>query len=191
MKRLWWVRHGPTHERAFCGWRDVPADLSDIAAIARLDAYLPAAAPLVSSTLLRARATADALAGSRPRLPARDDLRELHFGEWEGLRFDEVSARDPDLSRAYWEDPGDIAPPGGESWNAAAQRIDGAVQALMSAAMPDLVIVAHMGVILTRLALALDEAPSEALGHRIDPLSVTCLSFDNRRWRAETINHIP
>ena len=27
--RLWWVRHGPTHEKAFCGWRDVPADLSD------------------------------------------------------------------------------------------------------------------------------------------------------------------
>lgn len=191
MKRLWWVRHGPTHERAFCGWRDVPADLSDTAAIARLAAHLPAGAPVVCSTLLRARATADALAGGRPRLPARDDLRELHFGEWEGLRFDEVSARDPELSRAYWEDPGDIAPPGGESWNAAALRIDGAVQALMSAATPDLVIVAHMGVILTRLALALDETPSEALGHRIDPLSVTCLAFDGRRWRAEAINHIP
>ena len=24
--RLWWVRHGPTHEKAFCGWRAVPAD---------------------------------------------------------------------------------------------------------------------------------------------------------------------
>ena len=33
--RLWWVRHGPTHEKAMTGWRDVPADLSDTAAIAR------------------------------------------------------------------------------------------------------------------------------------------------------------
>ena len=35
--RFWWVRHGPTHEKAFTGWRDVPADLSDSAALARLD----------------------------------------------------------------------------------------------------------------------------------------------------------
>ncbi|PHR02026.1 MAG: histidine phosphatase family protein, partial [Sulfitobacter sp.] len=36
---IWhWVRHGPTHEKAFVGWRDVPADLSDTAQIARLNA---------------------------------------------------------------------------------------------------------------------------------------------------------
>ena len=29
-----WVRHAPTHETAFVGWRDVPADLSDRARIA-------------------------------------------------------------------------------------------------------------------------------------------------------------
>ena len=37
MTTFWWVRHGPTHQTAFTGWRDVPADLSDAAA---LEAFL-------------------------------------------------------------------------------------------------------------------------------------------------------
>ena len=112
MKRLWWLRHGPTHEKAFCGWRDVPADLSDRARLARLRDFLPQA-PVVSSDLSRARQTADAVAAGRPRLPDHPDLREFHFGDWDGKTFAEVSERWPDLSRAYWEQPGDIAPPGG------------------------------------------------------------------------------
>ncbi|MDX5383564.1 MAG: histidine phosphatase family protein, partial [Rhodobacterales bacterium] len=29
MTRFFWLRHGPTHQKVFTGWRDVPADLSD------------------------------------------------------------------------------------------------------------------------------------------------------------------
>ena len=36
-----WVRHGPTHQKTFVGWRDVSADLSDTAQIARIQAFLP------------------------------------------------------------------------------------------------------------------------------------------------------
>jgi hypothetical protein len=67
--RLWWVRHGPTHQTTFTGWRDVPADLSDGAALDRLDAYLPAHAVLVSSDLLRASATADRISAGGPASP--------------------------------------------------------------------------------------------------------------------------
>ena len=126
-----WVRHGPTHEKNFVGWRDVPADLSDTARIARLSAFLPEKALVVSSDLIRSITTADALEmpGHR-RLPHRHDLRELHFGDWDGKHFSEVSDMHPDLSRAYWETPGDVAPPGGESWNAAAERVRQAVDEL-------------------------------------------------------------
>ncbi|WP_149140955.1 histidine phosphatase family protein [Gemmobacter caeruleus] len=186
MTRFWWVRHGPTHERAFCGWRDVPADLSDTGALARLRAFLPEA-PILSSDLLRARQTAEALAGPRPRLPADPDLREFHFGAWEGLTFDAVAARDPDLSRAYWECPGDVAPPEGESWNRAAARVDRAVARLTALGLPDLIVVAHFGVILTRLQQTLGQTADQALAQRIEPLSVTCLHGQEAPW----INHIP
>lgn len=188
MTRLWWLRHGPTHQRVFCGWRDVPADLSDSAALARLKAFLPQA-PVVASDLIRARATADAIQGSRPRLPDDPNLREFHYGLWEGLDWQTIAARWPDLSRRYWEEPGDIQPPEGESWNMAAARVGRAVEPLLN--HPDVIVVAHMGVILTQLLRALSCTPAEVLGQTIAPLSITRLEWDGHGWRAGLINHSP
>ena len=190
LKRLWWLRHGPTHERAFCGWRDVPADLSDTAAIARLSAFLPQA-PIVASDLLRARQTAEAVAQHRPRLPDMKGLREFHFGVWDGKRHDEAMASHPDLARAFWETPGDISAPEGESWNSAASRVTEAVSQILPLASPDLIVVAHFGVILTRLQLALQQTPDQVIAQPIDNLSLTCLAYDGQHWHAELINHIP
>ena len=191
MTTWWWVRHGPTHQKAFTGWRDVPADLTDSARIARLDAALPRRALLVSSDLIRAVATADALARGRERLPATPDLREFHFGDWDGLHFSEVAARDPDLSRRYWEAPGAVAPPGGESWNDAAARVAAFVEAT-EARHPgrDIVAIAHFGVILTRLAAALGQSPAEAIAQQIAPLSVTRIG-PGQPPRVGPINHLP
>lgn len=190
--RLWWVRHGPTHERAMVGWRDVPADLSDRAALARLDAHLPAGAVLVSSDLVRATATADALGQGRQRLPHMAGLRELHFGDWDGQTWDAVAATHPDLSRAYWEAPGDHAPPNGESWNEATARVSAATDALVAAyAGRDIVIVAHFGAILTQVQRALGCTAVEVFAHRIDTLSVTRLDLDGSGWRVVQINHLP
>jgi alpha-ribazole phosphatase len=190
--RFWWVRHGPTHEKAFVGWRDVPADLSDHAAIARLDAHLPQGAVLVSSDLIRASATADAISTGRHRLPHDPALRELHFGDWDGRQWQDVAETHPELSRAYWEDPGDHTPPGGESWNTAAARVQGAVDRLI-AAHPgrDIIVVAHFGVILTQVQAALCCTGAEVLAQGIDNLSVTRLDHSGAGWQVVSVNHIP
>ena len=189
MTTFWWVRHGPTHQKTFVGWHDVPADLSDSAALDRLSAYLPQDAIVVSSDLIRAAATADAIQGTRHRLPHDPDLREFNLGDWDGKHFTEVAETHPQSSRAYWEQPGDIAPPNGESWNAAAARIDGAVDRLSEAfAGRHVIAVAHIGVILTQVRRALGCTPYEALGHKIDNLSVTKVVLGRG---ADPINHIP
>ncbi len=188
-----WVRHGPTHEKTFVGWRDVPADLSDTAQIARLNAYLPENAMLVSSDLQRASATADAVATpTRPRLAHDPGLREFNFGIWDGMGFQAVAERDPDLSRAYWETPGDVAPPEGESWNAAAARVSARVDA-MNRAHPGahIIAVAHIGVILTQVQRALGQTPDQAIAQKIDNLSVTRLVHADGSWTAEVTNHLP
>ncbi len=134
--RLWWVRHGPTHAKDMIGWTDLPADLSDLAALARLRAHLPGEAPILSSDLVRAVATADALGADR-RLPPLPALREIHFGAWEGLRFAEAEARDPALIRRFWEEPGEVSAPGGESWDDAVRpRVNRAVDGLAAGAWP-------------------------------------------------------
>lgn len=187
-----WVRHGPTHEKAFVGWRDVAADLSDYAQLARLDGLLPREAVLISSDLTRARQTADVLAEGRVRLGDHPDLREFHFGEWDGHQAADVARSHPELSRAYWETPGDVTPPGGESWNTAAARVARVVDALTAAhGDAHIVAVAHIGVILTQVQRALGVTPQEAIGHRIDNLSVTTLTVTDGAWRVEGINHCP
>jgi broad specificity phosphatase PhoE len=192
MTRIWWVRHAPTHSRVLTGWHDIPADLSDTAALARLNAHLPADAIVTSSDLSRATATAAMLAPGRTVLAPDPAFRELHFGAWEGLTHDEVSARWPALSRAYWTDPASAAPPGGEDWHRAAARISAAADALAAAhAGRDIVIVAHMGAILTQYARAMGLPPPRALAQRIDPLSATCLGLDGGRWRMVSVNHRP
>ena len=191
MTRWWWVRHGPTHEKAFVGWRDVPADLSDRDQIDRLSAYLPANALVVSSDLIRAVATADAIARGRQRLAHARELREFDFGEWDGLGFAEVAARDAELSRAFWEKPGDVAPPGGESWNQVAARVRGFVQTVNTRyGGRDIVAVAHIGVIMTQIHVACGDAEA-ALAHSIDNLSVTRLRHENDRWHLEEVNRLP
>ncbi|MEP3330794.1 histidine phosphatase family protein [Sedimentitalea sp.] len=192
MTTFHWVRHGPTHERAFVGWRDVPADLSDTAQIARLNSFLPRDAIVVSSDLIRASATADALGKGRTRLPDLHDLREFHFGDWDGRHFSEVAEAHPQLSRDYWENPGEPVPPGGESWNMAAQRIRPAVDTLIERhSGQHIIVVAHIGVIMTQIERASGKTAREVIGNKIDNLSVTELHLSDAEWQIRRINHLP
>jgi len=189
MTRLFLVRHGPTHVKTMIGWTDAPADLSDTAQIARLNAMLPKA-PIVSSDLSRAIATADAIAGTRPRLAHERNLRELNFGAWEGLSFPSAEASAPKRLRAFYETPGDTAPPNGESWNALRTRVDGAVDRLVADAGDALIIVAHFGPILTQVQRATGASAYDTFAQKIDNLSVTEIKIE-QTWRMKRVNHLP
>ena len=79
---FWWIRHGPTHAKTMVGWSDLPADLSDVAAIKRLSDYLPKDALVISSDLIRAStdnvgSTSSRLVGRFAPKSQRDLLRSL------------------------------------------------------------------------------------------------------------------
>ena len=192
MTELHLVRHGPTHARAMVGWSDIPADLSDTRALERLSAYLPQDGIVISSDLSRAIHTADAIQDDRVRLPHHHGLRELHFGDWEMRSSKDIESEDPELARAYWENPGEVRPPNGESWSEASQRIDTAIDDLIDRhAGSRLIVVAHFGMILTQLQRALQIDADQVLAHRIDNLSVTSLTHLGDRWKVGAINHLP
>jgi alpha-ribazole phosphatase len=189
--RLFLVRHGPTHAKSMVGWSDLPADLSDTAALARLEAALPPEALVVSSDLIRAVDTASAIQGRRHRLPHQADLREIHFGAWELRSWKEIDAEDPARIRAYWETPGDTTPPGGESWNQVCARVNDAVDRLLQAHLgQDLVIVGHFGQILTQIQRAQGLSAEAAFSHRIDNLSVSEVQFGPEGWTSGTLNQL-
>lgn len=188
----WWVRHGPTHAGGLVGWTDLPADLSDLAALDRLDQHLPNDALIVSSDLSRCVATADAITQGRSRLEHAAEIREINFGEWEAKTFAEVSRQNPDTSRKYWSTPGDIAPPGGESWNQTSARVAKFVDRMnREYAGRNIIAVAHFAVILTQLQRASRIEAKSALSFKIDNLSVTRLEFLDPAWRVHGVNHNP
>lgn len=192
MTNWWWIRHGPTHAKGLVGWTDLPADLSDTSALERLACTLPRDAVVVSSDLIRSIKTADAIAAGRNRLPHSPALRELNFGQWENRAHSDVSATDPELSRAYWADPGDVRPPGGESWNQTAARVSSFVDDLnVTQKGRDIIAVAHFGVILTQLQRASRIGAKSALSFKIDNLSITRLEFLDPQWRVHGVNRLP
>jgi glucosyl-3-phosphoglycerate phosphatase len=113
-------RHGQTawnSQRRFQGQLDIPLDDVGREQAARAATLLAGFAPsaIVSSDLVRARETAQALADVTG-LPVATDprLREIDVGAWQGLTFDEVSERYP-VEAAMWRDGGDGRRGGGES----------------------------------------------------------------------------
>jgi len=187
--RLFLVRHGPTHAKCMVGWSDLPADLSDTAALTRLELSLPQDALVISSDLSRAADTADAIQGTRTRLPHSSELREIHFGDWELRTWAEIEAEDPERIRAYWENPGDVRPPGGESWNQVCARVDAVIDQLVQTHIGrDLIVVGHFGQILTQLQRADRLTAEEAFAHRIDNLSVSEIHKDSKGWGIGKIN---
>jgi broad specificity phosphatase PhoE len=158
MTRVFLVRHGQTvwhAENRYCGTSDVALSpqgreqaelLADWARTAGLDA-------IWSSPLLRARetaATAGRTTGLVPRIEPR--LRELDFGQGEGLTADEMAARFPDAWAAFRADPARHHLPGGEDPASLVARVTEAFNEL-TAAHPEqrVLVVAHTTLI--RLAL--------------------------------------
>ncbi len=184
------MRHGPTHVKKLIGWTDVPADLSDTAALTRLSQALPAEAAVVSSDLLRASKTADAITGSRERLPHLRALREIHMGDWEDRAWQDIDAAYGSALRTYYEQPGDTAPPNGESWNALSSRVWEAIRQL-TAQHEQIVVVAHMGPILSVVQRAKGIDAYAALGHRIDPLSLTIADVIGGGVSLLSVNQLP
>lgn len=73
-------------------------------------------AAVYSSPLQRALETARAIATAHGlESVVRDGLRELDFGELEGMLYDEIASEHPELFRGWMHDPVSVRFPGGES----------------------------------------------------------------------------
>jgi alpha-ribazole phosphatase len=181
--QLWLIRHAPVDgPRGVIHAPDAPADLSDVAAFAALQARLPDGAFAVCSPARRTRETA-----ARLGLKASEDdaFREQDFGDWTGRRHAELEAELGAAYHAFWQSPGSNRPPGGESF---ADQIARARAGLTRLPEGDIVLVVHSGTIRALLAVALDLAPETALRFVIDPLSLTRIDRLANAWRVVAVN---
>ncbi|HYE82748.1 MAG TPA: alpha-ribazole phosphatase [Clostridia bacterium] len=150
---LYLVRHGETELNTagvYYGWTDCSlsekgitqgSDLADILQNVTFDA-------VISSSLARAVLTSAIVSGFTPEEIIKDDrLRELNFGEWEGLHYNEVMEKHKDAWEKWGSDWKNTAPPGGESFNQIYSRVKSCIEdVLKDYRGKRLLIVSHQGV---------------------------------------------
>jgi broad specificity phosphatase PhoE len=145
------VRHAETDLKGtFCGHTDPPlngAGRAQVPAILHAIGNRPVET-ILTSDLRRARETAKAVAQHyAAKLLLRPGLREIFFGEWEGLRWQQIEERDTDFARAWMESFPNLTPPGGESVRDFEARIESELHYLSGLAGDSaLIVVTHAGV---------------------------------------------
>jgi alpha-ribazole phosphatase len=122
MTRIWLIRHGEPAEEArhrCYGSLDVGLSKKGREQMKHVAAYLKSEpmAAIYSSPRSRAREGASILAAAGSHsVEVVDDLREISFGDFEGLTYDEIAARYPELHREWMEKPTEVVFPNGESF---------------------------------------------------------------------------
>lgn len=185
IRRLWLVRHGETNwnvTQRYCGWSDVPLSRTGRAQ-ARWLAHQLAPVRLQAiycSDLSRAHETATLIAARQMQaVPLRisKQWRELNFGEWEGLTYDDI-VRQSHSMPAFFTDPLHHAPPGGESLIDLLQRLRLAlIQLQTETSAGDIAIVSHGGLLRALLCSALQMPLNNQWRLRLEPGSLSILDL--------------
>jgi alpha-ribazole phosphatase/probable phosphoglycerate mutase len=167
MNDLLFIRHAETNMAGtFCGQSDPPVnetgyrqieELLESLRLERIDA-------VYSSDLQRAATTARALARFLA-VPCilRDTLREIDFGDWDGLRWEEIEKLDKTYATRWLEDFPQVSAPNGESFMHFEARAMAEAKYLLSECENRIVaVVTHAGVMRTILRSLCGVGDSEA-----------------------------
>lgn len=151
-ERLILIRHGDIGERwrgRYVGRIDAPLSAEgrrQAAALAvpvgRMDG-----ARFWASPLLRARETAEIALGGAGRFEIDENLREIDFGQWDGMSFPEILAADPATVDRWSAMEEDFTFPEGEGIADFRKRIRKAAERIIADPAESLVLFAHGGVI--------------------------------------------
>lgn len=198
MSRFFLVRHGETiwHDgNRYAGVSDIPLTPLGVQQAAALGVWSRDAGltHIYVSPLQRARDTAAAAQLSTGLVATVEPrLREVSFGQAEGLTAAEQAERFPDVHAAFLADPGENPLPGGESGREAVKRARPALDEISAACGPDarVLIVAHN----TLFRLLLCDLLGVSLGgyRRLFPVlrngAVTEIDLHNGRFALHSLN---
>jgi probable phosphoglycerate mutase len=202
------VRHGRTaltEARKISGGDGDDPDLSEVgvldaAAVSRALSGVGSQGPwqriapisaIVASPMKRTRQTAEIIARQHGlKVTENENLREISFGDWDGLSHDEAQAKDSTLWQA-WRGSWSVSPPNGESLEVFDQRLQLARQQIVERhAGKTVVVVAHVMPIRGFLRWAFDAAAAAYWRPQVAPCSISII----RVWGDETaevvtVNH--
>ena len=164
-RKLTLLRHGNTgFSGQYIGAKDVPLSPDGCQQVASLKQVLPDQQidEILSSPMLRCRESVEILFADHP-VNYDDDLREIDFGRWEGLSFQEITKNDPELvdKWAVWSP--DFCFPEGECIAHFLKRVHRAGSRIKESSNENIILIAHGGVIRALLCYLLNLNPENYL----------------------------
>lgn len=162
MTKLIFIRHGQTEWNVlgrYQGQTDVALSPLGVEQAQKLAANFPVdkIEAVYASDLKRAMTTAKCVADRfcLPVTPCKS-LRELNFGDWEGLTYDEIVAKWPEALSNFFQHPDILKIPHGESFPELRARALACVEKIVAKHPEETVaVVAHGAILRTILTAAL------------------------------------
>jgi alpha-ribazole phosphatase len=158
MSEILFIRHAETDMTGtFCGHSDPELNVRGRAQLGELINTLRAqnVGVVYASDLRRAQATGKAIAEAfSVNCYVRSALREINFGQWEGLTWKEIEQRDEPYARRWITEYPRLPAPDGENFNDFEQRVLDEVKFLSTRAATEgrrIAVVTHAGVLRTVL----------------------------------------
>ena len=182
MSKLFLVRHGDTELNSaerYWGRSDVKLSAAGIGQAERLRDRLAVEKidAVYSSNLERALVTAEIIASGRQlAVITCAELREVNFGQLEGLNFSEISRLYPEVAKLWVERSSKLKYPGGESLVKFNNRVSKFLSRLDKHTVGEtILIVAHAGVLRTLVCQLLGIDPQRRWQFRLDLASLSIL----------------
>ncbi|OYD06183.1 histidine phosphatase family protein [Paludifilum halophilum] len=191
MMRIIWLRHGETRanrERRYCGhenislnergWRQAEQAALRLARVPLTGLYC--------SDLDRCVRTAEAVEVYHPGIRRQPTplLRELSFGAWEGLTYEEINSSNPEHLRRWIDQPDRVSPPGGERMVELEERLSRWLREVIETrtSTETVAVVSHGGPIRWFLSHQVWQDPDGFWRVRIPPGGCAVADWDGGHW---------
>ncbi len=200
--RIYLIRHGETQwnkAMRFQGHRDIPLSEKGLEQAMALSCRLSSEniKSVYSSDLVRAVETADQIAKPHGLEVIKESaLREINFGQWEGLTYNEIKVNHGELIAKWWKNPMENSTPGGEKLSQLVNRIVPVVRNIVERHMGEnVVVVCHGGTVKALIGTILHMDLNKYWKIRQDNASLNILEFQD--WDSGTVtllndcHHLP
>lgn len=184
LTKVIFVRHGETSwnlDKRYQGHSDIALNekgVQQAQAVAERLATERISA-VYSSDLIRAAKTAELIAAQHS-LPivTIPELREVNFGLWEGLTYEQIMATWPEELSAIYSKPGAMCIPDGESFDDVSKRVEvGLARCIEKHQNETIVIVSHGGTMRVALCNALGIPIEKMWSLRQDSTAINVIEY--------------
>lgn len=191
MSKLYLIRHGETDSNKghrFQGSLDMELNGKGMEQARALAQYLQGFEldAIYCSSMLRASMTAAEVAMSKNMayMPM-DLLREVSFGDWEGMEFSEITKRWPKEMDDFLTHPGEWIPPHGETFAQVEQRCQKAFEQIFAEQGHErnIAVISHGGIIRVQLCMLLGMPLNNLWRISVHNASITTIN----NWRGRLI----